>query len=152
VIRNFLASDESVLRLSLRQLSFRESIREIVANAIGRHLLELGRQGAFVERPLVILVDEAHLFLNQQIGDAHWTYELDAFELIAKEGRKYALTTGLATQRPRDIPEGVLSQIGTFIVHGSSTTKTAAWSSGRRARSTERPRSSCRVSGQARRS
>ncbi|MEP6892824.1 MAG: helicase HerA-like domain-containing protein [Gaiellaceae bacterium] len=117
VIRNFLASDESVLRLSLRQLSFRESIREIVANAIGRHLLELGRQGAFVERPLVILVDEAHHFLNQQIGDDHWSYALDAFELIAKEGRKYALTVGLATQRPRDIPEGVLSQIGTFIVH-----------------------------------
>jgi DNA helicase HerA-like ATPase len=117
VIRNFLASDESVLRLSLRQLSFRESIREIVANAIGRHLLELGRQGAFAERPLVILVDEAHHFLNQQIGDDHWSYALDAFELIAKEGRKYALTTGLATQRPRDIPEGVLSQIGTFIVH-----------------------------------
>jgi DNA helicase HerA-like ATPase len=117
VIRNFLASDESVLRLSLRQLSFRESIREIVANAIGRHLLELGREGAFVERPLVVLVDEAHHFLNQQIGDDHWSYALDAFELIAKEGRKYALTTGLATQRPRDIPEGVLSQIGTFIVH-----------------------------------
>lgn len=117
VIRDFLASNDSVLRLSLRQLSFRESIREIVANAIGRHLLELGRQGAFVERPLVILVDEAHHFLNQQIGDAHWTYALDAFELIAKEGRKYALTAGLATQRPRDIPEGVLSQIGTFIVH-----------------------------------
>jgi hypothetical protein len=116
-IRDFLASDDSVLRLSLRQLSFRESIREIVANAIGRHLLELGRQGAFVERPLVILVDEAHHFLNQKIGDAHWTYALDAFELIAKEGRKYALTAGLATQRPRDIPEGVLSQIGTFIVH-----------------------------------
>jgi hypothetical protein len=117
VIRDFLASDDSVLRLSLRQLSFRESIREIVANAIGRHLLELGRQGAFVEKPLVILVDEAHHFLNQQIGDAHWSYALDAFELIAKEGRKYALTAGLATQRPRDIPEGVLSQIGTFIVH-----------------------------------
>jgi hypothetical protein len=117
VVRDFLASDASVLRLSLRQLSFRESIREIVANAIGRHLLELGRQGAFVERPLVILVDEAHHFLNQKIGDAHWTYALDAFELIAKEGRKYALTAALATQRPRDIPEGVLSQIGTFIVH-----------------------------------
>jgi len=117
VIRDFLASDDSVLRLSLRQLSFRESIREIVANAIGRHLLELGREGAFVERPLVILVDEAHHFLNQQIGDDHWSYALDAFELIAKDGRKYALTTGLATQRPRDIPEGVLSQIGTFIVH-----------------------------------
>ena len=42
---------------------------------------------------------------------------LDAFDLIAKEGRKYGLTICIATQRPRDIPEGVLSQMGTLIVH-----------------------------------
>jgi DNA helicase HerA-like ATPase len=43
--------------------------------------------------------------------------KIDAFELIAKEGRKYGLNICLATQRPRDITEGVLSQMGTLIVH-----------------------------------
>ncbi len=43
--------------------------------------------------------------------------KLDAFELIAKEGRKYGLNICLATQRPRDLSEGVLSQMGTLIVH-----------------------------------
>jgi DNA helicase HerA-like ATPase len=43
--------------------------------------------------------------------------QIDAFELIAKEGRKYCLNLCIATQRPRDIPEGVLSQMGTMIVH-----------------------------------
>ena len=47
----------------------------------------------------------------------HNKVELDAFGLIAKEGRKYGLTCVLATQRPRDIPEDVLSQIGMFVVH-----------------------------------
>ena len=42
---------------------------------------------------------------------------MDAFDLIAKEGRKYDLNLCLATQRPRDIPEGVLSQMGTLVVH-----------------------------------
>lgn len=42
---------------------------------------------------------------------------LDAFELIAKEGRKYGLNICLSTQRPRDITEGVLSQMGTLVVH-----------------------------------
>ncbi|OPX24710.1 MAG: hypothetical protein B1H05_04720 [Candidatus Cloacimonas sp. 4484_140] len=37
--------------------------------------------------------------------------------MIAKEGRKYGLNVCIATQRPRDIPEDVLSQIGTLIVH-----------------------------------
>ena len=37
--------------------------------------------------------------------------------MIAKEGRKYGLNICLTTQRPRDITEGVLSQIGTLLVH-----------------------------------
>lgn len=37
--------------------------------------------------------------------------------MIAKEGRKYGLNLCLATQRPRDITEGVLSQMGTLLVH-----------------------------------
>lgn len=47
-------------------------------------------------------------------------FTLDACELIAKEGRKYGLTLCLATQRPRDLPAAVLSQIGTLIVHRRS--------------------------------
>ena len=41
----------------------------------------------------------------------------DAFEIIAKEGRKHGLNLCLTTQRPRDITEGVLSQMGALIVH-----------------------------------
>ncbi|SOE17788.1 uncharacterized protein DUF853, partial [Hoeflea halophila] len=41
----------------------------------------------------------------------------DAFGLIAKEGRKYGLTTVIATQRPRDVPQDVLSQLGALFVH-----------------------------------
>ena len=34
-----------------------------------------------------------------------------------------SLNICIATQRPRDIPEGILSQIGTFIVHRLSNQK-----------------------------
>ena len=44
-------------------------------------------------------------------------HSLEAFDLIAKETRKYGLFLCLSTQMPRDIPIGVLSQMGTFIVH-----------------------------------
>ena len=37
--------------------------------------------------------------------------------MIAKEGRKYGINICLATQRPRDIPEDILSQMGTLIYH-----------------------------------
>lgn len=118
VLTAFLADPEQrVLRISLEFLSFEHNAREIVANAVGRYLLGLAREGEFAAMPLVVMLDEAHQFLDKSIGDEFSRTDLDAFGLIAKEGRKYSLTCVLATQRPRDVPEDVLSQMGMFIVH-----------------------------------
>ncbi|WP_370565982.1 ATP-binding protein [Cupriavidus sp. UME77] len=118
VIQAFLADPtQRVLRVSLEYLSFEHNAREVIANAVGRYLLGLARQGQFVDMPVVVLLDEAHQFLDKSVGDEFSRTDLDAFGLIAKEGRKYSLTCVLATQRPRDIPEDVLSQMGMFIVH-----------------------------------
>lgn len=107
----------SVLRVSLESLPFEHNTRELVANAIGRLLLRWAREGSFRERPLVAVLDEAHQFLDKTVGDEISSASLDAFGLLAKEGRKYGLTCVFSTQRPRDIPEDVLSQMGMFIVH-----------------------------------
>jgi hypothetical protein len=118
VISEFLGDAQtSVLRVSMRYLAFEQHTRELVVNAIGRYLLGRARNGDFHNVPLVVAIDEAHQFLNKSIGDDSNRATLDAFGLIAKEGRKYGLTCLLATQRPRDIPEDVLSQIGMFVVH-----------------------------------
>ncbi len=118
VIEAFIEEDAArVLRISLKDLPGSHQAHEIIANAIGRHMLELARAGRFKNRPLVMLLDEAHRFLNRSLGEEDSRYQMDSFELIAKEGRKLALNFCIATQRPRDIPEGILSQIGTFIVH-----------------------------------
>ena len=118
VVQAFLADpSQRVLRVSLEYLSFEHNAREVVANAIGRYLLNLAREGRFINIPMVVLLDEAHQFLDKSVGDEFSRTDLDAFGLIAKEGRKYSLTCVLATQRPRDIPEDVLSQMGMFIVH-----------------------------------
>lgn len=116
-ISTFLSSEKRVLRISMEDLSFEHNAREILTNALGRYLLGLAREGTFQEKPTVVILDEAHQFLNKNLGDENNRISLDAFGLIAKEGRKYGLTTILATQRPRDIPEDVLSQMGMFVVH-----------------------------------
>lgn len=108
---------ESILRISLRNLTFSHSLREIIVNIIGHRLLKSAREGRFRERPLVVALDEAHQFFNVTIGDDVSSAKLDAFDLIAKEGRKYGLTVCMATQRPGDLPTGVLSQVGMMIVH-----------------------------------
>jgi hypothetical protein len=118
LIDEFLGDDQTrVLRISLRFMSFAQSVRPIVVNAIGRHLLQEARKNVFKNRPTVVVLDEAHQFLGKSVGDEGNAYALDGFDLIAKEGRKYGLTLCLATQRPRDIQDGVLSQMGTMIVH-----------------------------------
>jgi uncharacterized protein len=116
-IDEFLLSDKRVLRVSMQDLSFEHNARELLTNALGRYLLTKARERVFQTKPTVVILDEAHQFLNKNVGDESNRVQLDAFGLIAKEGRKYGLTTILATQRPRDIPEDVLSQMGMFVVH-----------------------------------
>lgn len=116
-IDDFIGSDSKLLRICLSGIAYEFNAREIIANVIGRYLLTKARNREFLDHPVVVIVDEAHNFLGRQIGTDDYAARLDAFELIAKEGRKYGLNICLATQRPRDITEGVLSQMGTLIVH-----------------------------------
>jgi len=116
-IDDFVTNDKRLLRICLSGVAYEFKAREIVANVIGRHLLNMARAGAFSASPVVAVVDEAHNFLGRQIGGEDAVARLDAFELIAKEGRKFGLNICLTTQRPRDITEGVLSQMGTLVVH-----------------------------------
>jgi len=110
--------DEGLLRIGFENTPSSFSAKEIIANALASFLLNLARHGRFRTDPLIIIVDEAHQFLNKNIKDEYFESQtLDAFDLIAKECRKYGLFLCLATQMPRDIPIGTLSQMGTFIVH-----------------------------------
>ena len=117
-INNFLTQGKSLLRIGFEDVGFDFQAREILANAIGKYLLELARKGKFKKSPLVLFVDEAHQYLNKEVKDEYFELtKLNSFDSIAKECRKYGLFLCLATQMPRDIPTGTLSQIGTFIVH-----------------------------------
>jgi len=118
LLENFLSGEGQLLRINLSQLSFDYGLREITVNLIGRWLNDYIRDFKLRDKaPVVVFLDEAHNFLNQHLGEDEARYRLDAFEKLAKEGRKYWLSLVLATQQPRDIPAGILSQMGTLIVH-----------------------------------
>lgn len=110
-------TSKKLLRVDVSGISFEYKAREIIANVIGRYLLTEARSNKYKSKPLLIFIDEAHNFLGKHIGSEDTVAKLDAFELIAKEGRKFGLNICLATQRPRDITDGVLSQMGTLIIH-----------------------------------
>jgi hypothetical protein len=66
-------------------------------------------QGKKEPRPLVIVVEEAHKLLNREMA-AQTT-----FSTIARELRKYYVTLLIVDQRPSQIYDEVLSQLGTRI-------------------------------------
>lgn len=109
--------DKNFLYIDVSSVPFSFEIREIVIDIIGQNLLKQSRKNMFKEQPLTVFVDEAHQFLNKSVTTEQDTKKLEAFENIAKEGRKYGLFLCLTTQLPRDIPIGILSQIGTFVTH-----------------------------------
>lgn len=118
VIKEFLKSDKQILRLGFENLPFDFSVREVIVDLIAGHLLKEARTRIFCEHPLLLFIDEAHQFTNKRINaDDATSFSLKNIDSIAKECRKYGLFLCLATQMPRDIPIGTLSQIGTFIVH-----------------------------------
>lgn len=107
-----------LLRIGFESIGFESQALEIVANAIGKFLLMKARNGEFKTNPIVLFLDEAHQFLNNTVVDEYFdTAALSAFDKIARECRKYGLFLCLATQMPKDIPIGTLSQIGTFLAH-----------------------------------
>lgn len=118
---NFLNNnnEERLFYIDISKVPFSFEMREIVVDIIGQQLLRAAREERFLQSPLTTFIDEAHQFINKRvITDYTEEYQkLEAFESIAKEGRKYGLFLTLSTQLPRDIPIEILSQIGTFITH-----------------------------------
>jgi DNA helicase HerA-like ATPase len=60
-------------------------------------------------RPLVIVVEEAHKLLNREVAGQ------TTFASIAREMRKYYVTLLIIDQRPSQISDEVMSQLGTRI-------------------------------------
>ncbi|MBN2048137.1 MAG: ATP-binding protein [Anaerolineaceae bacterium] len=104
-------------------LSFGKHERDLdylfVANIITRRIRDAwvratdafrsDRQKNKEPRPLVIVIEEAHKLLNREMGSQ------TIFSTIARELRKYFVTLLVVDQRPSQIYDEVMSQLGTRI-------------------------------------
>lgn len=63
-------------------------------------------------RPVLVVLEEAHRYL----GDSATTrIAKESANRIAREGRKYGIGLLLVTQRPSELPDTALSQVGTIM-------------------------------------
>lgn len=66
-------------------------------------------------RPVAFVCDEAHLYLPRKEGNPVERRAVEAFEKIAKEGRKYGVALMIVSQRPSNVSATILSQCNNII-------------------------------------
>ena len=73
-----------------------------------------GRKESYTgkQRPLLLAFEEAHIYLGKNDKSS---YSKAAVEKIFKEGRKFGVGALVISQRPSELSETILSQIGTLI-------------------------------------
>jgi hypothetical protein len=113
------AKDLLGTRRGIKVIDFSEvpsDVLPIMVGVLSRLLYEIHFWNDESSRtPFTLVCDEAHLYLPAAAADIAESRALDAFERIAKEGRKYGVSVLIVSQRPSDVSRTVLSQCNNFI-------------------------------------
>ena len=96
----------------------------IVVSVLARMIFEAlqrYRRKCGVELPTTLVLEEAHTFVHRDLSNESAPPAsrecARVFERIAREGRKFGLGLVLASQRPSEVSQTVLSQCNTFLLH-----------------------------------
>jgi hypothetical protein len=114
------AADTNIVVIDCSMLAY--DVLPFFCAVLGRMILELRTHANVNERviqPFVVVLEEAHNYLKPRREDESYGVKLsrEAFERIAKEGRKFGLSLVIASQRPSDVSATILSQCANFLVH-----------------------------------
>ena len=115
LLNEWIGSDKKLVILDLSGVPF--EVLDITVGLITRFIYDSmfwGRNEIYTgkNRPLLLAYEEAHNYLNKSDNNS---YSKNAVEKIFKEGRKFGLGALVISQRPSEISETILAQVGTFI-------------------------------------
>jgi hypothetical protein len=115
LLNEWIGSDKKLAILDLSGVPF--EVLDITVGLITRFVYDSmfwGRDQTYTgkNRPLLLAYEEAHNYLNKSDKNS---YSKDAVEKVFKEGRKFGLGALVISQRPSEISETILAQVGTFI-------------------------------------
>lgn len=90
----------------------------LVNSILEQNLLE-ALEGKYIDSPRLLILDEAHHYLGKQRSSEDENLYLgnSPGDRIAKEGRKYGLHILVCTQRPGELSDTIVAQIGTIVAH-----------------------------------
>ncbi len=115
LLNEWIGSESKLAILDLNGVPF--EVLDITVGLITRFVYDSmfwGRNESYTgkNRPLLLAYEEAHTYLNKNDNSS---YSKLAVEQIFKEGRKFGLGALVISQRPSEISETILAQVGTYI-------------------------------------
>ena len=115
LLNEWIGSDKKLAILDLSGVPF--EVLDITVGLITRFVYDSmfwGRHETYTgkNRPLLLAYEEAHTYLSKNNNNS---YSKEAVEKVFKEGRKFGLGALVISQRPSEISETILAQVGTFI-------------------------------------
>ncbi|WP_298873313.1 DUF87 domain-containing protein [uncultured Microbacterium sp.] len=112
-------ADRPLAIVSLRDVNL--SMRKVIPMLLCKYLYDAKKESdASNEHYLNLIIDEAHNILSTESSresEAWRDYRLETFEEIIKEGRKFGVFLTIASQRPHDISETIISQLHNYFLH-----------------------------------
>ena len=115
LLNDWIGSINQLAILDLRGVPF--EVLDIAIGLITRFVYDSmfwGRNETYTgkNRPILLAYEEAHTYLNKNDSSS---YSKTAVERIFKEGRKFGIGALVISQRPSEISENILAQLGTLI-------------------------------------
>lgn len=115
LLTDWIGSDKKLAILDLSGVPF--EVLDITIGLITRFIYDSmfwGRNESYTgkKRPLLLAYEEAHTYLGKNDKSS---YSKSAVEKVFKEGRKFGVGALVISQRPSELSETILAQIGTFI-------------------------------------
>lgn len=115
LLNEWIGSNKKLAILDLSGVPF--EVLDITVGLITRFIYDSmfwGRHETYTGkgRPLLLAYEEAHNYLSKNDNNS---YSKEAVETVFKEGRKFGLGALVISQRPSEISETILAQVGTFI-------------------------------------
>lgn len=119
LLREWIDHDARLTILDLNEVPF--ELTDITVGLITRFIFDSMYWGRYENytgrnRPLLMVYEEAHSYLPKSEASPHiYGYARKAVEKLFKEGRKFGVGAMVITQRPSEISQTILAQVGTFI-------------------------------------
>lgn len=110
-LNEFTQSEHSSLYINCSKIGTTDGIGGMIVDLISNHLINLNKNDI---KPFVMFIDEVHRYTKSVTNELDFHTGLTS---IAREGRKKGIFLFLTTQNPNDVPDILLGQIGTLLIH-----------------------------------